>query len=88
MLVFSRKVGEGIVLPGCGVTVTVTRVAGKRVRLSILAPPEMLVHRTEVLRRIQCEDDRTEDADPATTEEHPGDGLSSVRRLSLETISS
>jgi carbon storage regulator len=55
MLVFSRKIGEGLVLPSCGVVVTVTRVAGKRVRLSVLAPPEVQVHRTEVLQRIHRE---------------------------------
>lgn len=53
MLVFSRKVGEGVVLPSCGVVITVTRVAGKRVRLGVLAPPDVQVHRSEVLRRIR-----------------------------------
>lgn len=52
MLVFSRKVGEGVVLPSCGVVVTVTRVAGKRVRLGVLAPPDVQVHRGEVAQRI------------------------------------
>ncbi len=78
MLVFSRRVGEGIVLPGCGVTVTVTRVAGKRVRLSILAPPDVHVHRTEVVRRIQYEGNHKEQTAPAQLVEHPGGGLLSA----------
>jgi carbon storage regulator len=52
MLVLSRKVGEEIVLPHCGVTVGVVAVKGKQVRLGIAASPEVLVHRGEVWQRI------------------------------------
>ena len=48
MLVLSRKAGEEIVLPDCGVTIGVIRVAGKRVRLGIKAPPEITVRRNEL----------------------------------------
>jgi carbon storage regulator len=49
MLVLSRKVGETVVLPTRGVAVTVVATRGKRVRLGIVAPPEVQVHRSEVL---------------------------------------
>jgi carbon storage regulator len=52
MLVLSRKVGERIVVPNCKVFVTVVAIHGKQVQLGISAPPEVAVHREEVLRRI------------------------------------
>ncbi len=52
MLVLSRKVGEEIVLPNCGVTVRIVAVHGKTVRLGIAAPSETPVHRGEVWQRI------------------------------------
>jgi carbon storage regulator len=51
MLVLSRKRGEGIVIPGCSVTVTIVAVEGNRVRLGIAAPAEVAVLREELLRR-------------------------------------
>jgi len=54
MLVFSRKVGEELVLPNHGVTIGVVAVAGGRVRLGIAAPPEVPVHRKEVWHRIRA----------------------------------
>ncbi len=53
MLVLSRKIGEKVVLPDCGVTITVLAVHGHRVRLGITAPAEISVHRDEVWRRGQ-----------------------------------
>jgi carbon storage regulator len=53
MLVLSRKLGERIVVPDRGLTVTVLAVKGKTVRLGISAPAETEVHREEVWRRIR-----------------------------------
>jgi carbon storage regulator len=52
MLVLSRKRGETIVI-GNGVTVTVLAVDGDRVKLGIVAPAEVPVHREEVFQRIE-----------------------------------
>jgi carbon storage regulator len=52
MLVLSRKQGERIVLPACGVSVTVLAVTGNHVRLGISAPPEVAIHREEIWQRI------------------------------------
>lgn len=54
MLVLSRKLGEGIVVPECELTVTVIAVHGNTVRLGITAPDEIDVYREEVWQRI-CE---------------------------------
>ena len=51
MLVLSRKHGEAIVV-GDGITVTVLAVEGGRVKLGIVAPPEVPVHREEIHQAI------------------------------------
>ena len=51
MLVLSRKRGEAIVI-GSGITVTVLAVDGDRVKLGVVAPVEVPVHREEVYQRI------------------------------------
>ena len=50
MLVLARKLGERIVLPQCGLTITVSAIQGKTVRLAISAPAEIDVYREEVWR--------------------------------------
>ena len=52
MLVLSRKIGERVVLPDCGVTIEVVSVSGKRVRLGIAAPLDTPIHRNEIWQRI------------------------------------
>jgi len=52
MLVLSRKRGEAITI-GNGVTVTVLSVQGDQVKLGIVAPPEVPVHRQEIYDRIK-----------------------------------
>jgi carbon storage regulator len=53
MLFFGRTVGEGFVIGG-NVKVTITEVRGKRVRVSIDAPYEIDVFRTEIQERIDA----------------------------------
>jgi carbon storage regulator len=53
MLVLSRKLGEGIVVPDCGVTITVLAVEGKTVRLGVAAPAAVAVNREEVERKVR-----------------------------------
>ncbi len=55
MLVLTRKVGEGILAPSCGLTVTVLAVEGATVRLGVEAPAEVAVFREEVWCRIRAE---------------------------------
>ncbi len=47
MLVLSRKVGEQVVVPDCELTLTVLNASSGRVRLGIVAPPKVAVHRSE-----------------------------------------
>jgi carbon storage regulator len=52
MLVLSRKTGEQIVVPQYQITMTVLDIAGSRVRLGIIAPAGVAVHRNEVWQRM------------------------------------
>ena len=51
MLVLSRKRGEAIVI-GNGITVKVLAVDGDRVKLGVVAPAEVPVHREEIYQKI------------------------------------
>jgi carbon storage regulator len=53
MLVLTRKRKEAVIVPDCGVMVTVLEIRGGQVRLGISAPPNVRVHRREVWDRLQ-----------------------------------
>jgi carbon storage regulator len=52
MLVLSRKLGETVVVPALDVQLTILSVDGNRVRLGVIAPAGVAVHRQEVWDRI------------------------------------
>ena len=54
MLVLSRQRDESITI-GDNVQVTIVDIRGDKVRLGIVAPPEIAVHRKEVYDAIQRE---------------------------------
>jgi len=54
MLVLSRKVNEKICI-GRTIEVQVLETHGDRVKLGVIGPPEVSIHREEVYRRIQNE---------------------------------
>lgn len=68
MLVLSRQRDESIII-GDNVQVTVVDIRGDKVRLGIVAPPEISVHRKEVYEAIQRENRR---AAGMTTDELAG----------------
>ncbi len=51
MLVLTRKAGQQLVLPECGVTVDVLSVGKRQVRLGIVAPSAIRVFRSEIWQR-------------------------------------
>ena len=55
MLVLTRKVGEAIVLDG-RVRVTLTATTGGRVKIGVVAPADVPVHRGEVADRTAAGD--------------------------------
>ena len=69
MLILSRKPGEQVVVPECGVSVTVVAVTGKTIQLGISAPANVPVVRGEIVRRPRPQAGRgktspTDDDDP------------------------
>jgi carbon storage regulator CsrA len=63
MLVLSRRIGQRIVLPDQGVTISVLAVGKEKVRLGIVAPGGTTVHRNEVWQRICDEHAHVETVD-------------------------
>lgn len=57
MLILTRKIGECITI-GDQIRVYVIDIRGRQVRLGIEAPPEAMVHREEVYRKIVEENRR------------------------------
>ncbi|HZJ26184.1 MAG TPA: carbon storage regulator CsrA [Acidimicrobiia bacterium] len=79
MLVLTRRANQSIMI-GDNVVVTVLEVRGDQVRLGIVAPREIDVHREEVFRALHGLDDNHEidvtDDEPETTgasRRHPRD---------------
>jgi len=63
MLVLSRHRGESITIGDDGIVITIVEIRGDKVRLGIVAPKEVPVHRQEVYDKIQKERE-----DPASKE--------------------
>jgi len=53
MLVLSRRKNESVVI-GDNIEITIVSVSRNKVRVGIVAPKNVTVHRKEVYERIQC----------------------------------
>ncbi|MCR4284969.1 MAG: carbon storage regulator CsrA, partial [archaeon] len=57
MLILTRKLGESITI-GNEIKVTLLECQGKQVRLGIIAPKDIKVHREEIFEKIQEENQK------------------------------
>jgi len=65
MLILTRRVGEALMI-GDNVTVTVLGIKGSQVRIGVLAPKDVGVHREEIYERIRHEKDDAATGEPST----------------------
>lgn len=72
MLVLSRKKNESIVIDS-KITITVVEIRGDKVRLGIVAPRDVPVHRQEVYEAIHGE--APSDDEPPTTNNSTDDHI-------------
>lgn len=72
MLVLTRKLGESITIDD-HIKIVVVQIKGKQVRLGIKAPKETKIHREEVYKAIQDQNEEASKAD-----------LSGISKLSEE----
>ena len=70
MLVLSRKKNDSIVINN-DITVTVVEIRGDKVRLGIVAPKEVPVHRQEVFDAIHGKSGGDEGSGPSTVVAKP-----------------
>ena len=70
MLVLSRKKNESIVINN-DVTVTVVEIRGDKVRLGIVAPKEVPVHRQEVFDAIHGKEPSEHASTPVVVDNKP-----------------
>jgi carbon storage regulator len=71
MLILSRKLDEQILI-GDGIVITVVSIRGGKVRIGIEAPPNVSIHRQEVL---QSQSEKP-DAEPSEAQAGGADGRS------------
>ena len=57
MLILTRKLGQSITI-GDDIKVTILDIHGKQVRLGVVAPQKVVVHREEIYQKIQEENKR------------------------------
>jgi len=72
MLVLSRKKNESIVINN-DITVTVVEIRGDKVRLGIVAPKEVPVHRQEVYDAIHGKEQTEASPAPVVVNNKPAD---------------
>jgi carbon storage regulator len=57
MLILTRKLGESVTI-GDDIKITILGVRGRQVRLGIIAPQKVTIHREEIYFKIQEENQR------------------------------
>ena len=56
MLILTRRIGEAVKISD-DITIRILEVQGNQVRLGIIAPREIAVHREEIYQKIQSKKD-------------------------------
>lgn len=62
MLILTRKLGESITI-GDDIKITVLGIHGRQIRLGVIAPAKVVVHREEIYHKIQEENKKAAQAE-------------------------
>ncbi|MBD3169279.1 MAG: carbon storage regulator CsrA [candidate division Zixibacteria bacterium] len=62
MLILTRRLGESIAI-GDSISIKVLGIQGRQVRIGIVAPPQVSVHREEIYKKIQQENLKASQSD-------------------------
>ena len=62
MLILTRRTGESVMI-GDEVTVTILDIKGNQARIGITAPKDIAVHREEIYKKIQDEQESEDQQD-------------------------
>lgn len=60
MLILTRRITESVVIGDDEIKITVLGIKGAQVRLGIVAPKNVSIHREEIYERIQAEKNGTD----------------------------
>ena len=66
MLILTRRLGESITI-GDNIKVTVLAIHGHQVKLGVVAPQEIIVHREEIYLKIQEETKRKKESNSSSS---------------------
>lgn len=70
MLILTRRVGETMMISD-DITVEILGVKGGQIRLGIIAPRHISIHRSEIYKRIQEEKQRQQEEEKNCTDNTP-----------------
>ena len=68
MLILTRKLGESVTI-GDDIKITILGVRGRQVRLGIIAPQKVTIHREEIYFKVQGENKRAVTTNPPDLKE-------------------
>ncbi|EQB63533.1 MAG: Carbon storage regulator-like protein [candidate division Zixibacteria bacterium RBG-1] len=84
MLILTRRLGESITI-GDNIKVTVLSIHGQQVKLGVVAPQKIMVHREEIYLKIQEENKRKKEgnsSDPVLDQPSPAEKIKKYKEES------
>ncbi len=84
MLILTRRLGESITI-GDNIKVTVLAIHGHQVKLGVVAPQEIMVHREEIYLKIQEENKKKKEGHPSSSEDEQSVASDKLKKYDQES---